>query len=188
MRKALILTWEKFQDHETVYPYYSLQEHGFDVTLASNKRNERIFGSLGVHMFSNIHVDDLVKSNETKNAWNPEAEYFIDEFDLLLIPGGVKCLEKLRLENNAVGFVREWFNMNKPTMCICNGAQLLITANVLTGRKCSGYYSIEPDIKNAGAEYSRKVTVDGNLVSCAHYDDMGEWMRTAMKVFNVKNY
>jgi putative intracellular protease/amidase len=61
MKKALILTWEKFQDHETVYPFYALQQYGFNVTIAANKRNERIFGSLGVHMLSNIHVDDLYK-------------------------------------------------------------------------------------------------------------------------------
>ena len=176
MKKALILTWEKFQDHETVYPFYALHEHEYNVTIAANKRNEKIFGSLGVHMLSNIHVEDLLTPN-----------YTITDFDLLLIPGGVKCLEKLRLEEKAVQFVREWFKANKPTMCICNGGQLLITADVLRGRKCAGYYSIEPDIKNAGAEYSRTVTVDGNLISCAHYDDMGEWMRTGMKIFDVKN-
>jgi protease I len=177
MKKALILTWEKFQDHETVYPYYSLKEHGFDVVLAANKRNERVFGSLGVHMVSNIHVDDL---------WDG-SKYRVEDFDLLVIPGGVKCLEKLRLEKHAVKFVQEWFSQNKPTLCVCNGAQLLITANVLRNRKCSGYYSIEPDIVNAGAEYSRNVTVDGNLVSCAHYDDMGEWMRTALDHFYGKD-
>lgn len=176
MTKALILTWEKFQDHETVYPYYALKQHGFEVTLAANKRNERVFGSLGVHLVSDVHVDDLY--SHTLN------EYFVNKFDLLVIPGGVKCLEKLRLEKNAVGFVKEWFKLDKPTLCICNGAQLLITADVLRGRKCSGYYSIEPDIRNAGAEYSRDpVVVDGNLVSCPHYDFMGEWMNEGLKMY-----
>lgn len=178
MKSALILTWEKFQDHETVYPFYALQEHGYKVTIAANKTNERIFGSLGVHMLSNIHVDDLRDHS---------GRYAADLFDLLVIPGGVKCLEKLRLEKNAVGFVQEWFKQDKNVMCICNGAQLLITADVLRGRKCSGYYSIEPDIRNAGAEYSRGVVVDNNLVSCAHYDDMGEWMRVAMENFNDRH-
>lgn len=170
MDRALILTWEKFQDHETVYPYYSLKEHGFNVTLAANKRAEKVFGSLGVHLFSNIHVDDLDDNS-------------VNEYDLLVIPGGVKCLEKLRLEKNAVNFVKNWFRENKPTLCVCNGAQLLITADVLRGRKCSGYYSIEPDIKNAGATYSREVCVDGNLVTCPHYDFMGEWMRKGYEMY-----
>lgn len=58
----------------------------------------------------------------------------------------------------------------------------------MKGRKLSGYYSIEPDINNAGAEYSRdNVVIDGNLVSCPHYDFMGEWMREGFKVYNESN-
>jgi protease I len=181
--RALILTWEKFQDHETVFPYYALQQYGAEVTLASNVREGRVFGSLGVHLPSDIHVNDLWESSYFGNRGG----YVVDEFDLLVIPGGVKCLEKLRLENHAVGFVQAWFSENKPTLCICNGAQLLITADVLRGRHCSGYYSIEPDIKNAGAKYSRGVVVDDNLVSCAHYDDMGEWMREGLKMYEANH-
>ena len=58
----------------------------------------------------------------------------------------------------------------------------------MKGRKLSGYYSIEPDINNAGAEYSRdNVVIDDNLVSCPHYDFMGEWMREGFKVYNESN-
>lgn len=178
MKKALILTWEQFQDHEVIYPYYALQEHDYLVDVCANKRNERINGILGAHVFCNFQVDHL--KLHCTNHWNPS----VKEYDLLCIPGGVKALEKLRLEDKAVSFVKEWFDEEKPVMCICNGAQLLITADVLRGRKCSGYYSIEPDIINAGAEYSRSVTVDKNLVSCAHYKDMGEWMKVAMENFN----
>ena len=60
---------------------------------------------------------------------------------------------------------------------------ILITADILNGRRISGYYSIEPDIKNAGATYDRgPVVVDGNIISCPHYDFMGDWMRTAYQV------
>lgn len=172
---ALILTYEKFQDHEVIYPYYALQEHGYEVTVCSNEEDQRIYGILGAHIFSNMSTSGLISQSL------PES------YDLLVIPGGVKALEKLRLDTAAVEFAKQWMSLNKPTMCICNGAQLLITADVLRGRKCSGYYSIEPDIRNAGAEYSRGVVVDGNLVSCAHYDDMGEWMRVAMETFNGKS-
>jgi protease I len=164
-----MLTWEKFQDHEVIYPYYALKEHGYDVTVAANKSG-RIDGILGAHIFCDIEIQDIPS---------------IDTYDLLVIPGGVKALEKLRLQLVAVNLVKEWFDENKPVMCICNGAQLLITADVLRGRTCSGYYSIEPDIVNAGAVYVRDgVVVDKNLVSCAHYDDMGDWMRIAMETFN----
>ena len=102
---------------------------------------------------------------------------------MLLIPGGVKALEKLRLESGVVEFVKEWNSLNKTIFVVCNGAQLLITADILKGRRISGYYSIEPDIKNAGATYDRgPVVVDGNIISCPHYDFMGDWMRTAYQV------
>ena len=179
MKRALILTYEKFQDHEVIYPYYALQEHGYEETVCSNLPNQRIYGILGAHILSNIVPFDLIRFSK-----GVMERYDTESYDLLVIPGGVKALEKLRLEKHAVGFVQEWMGLDKPVMCICNGAQLLITADVLRGRKCSGYYSIEPDIRNAGAEYSRGVVVDGNLVSCAHYDDMGEWMRVAMELFN----
>lgn len=178
MKKALILTYEMFQDHEVIYPFYALKEHGYHVTVCANKVKERVFGILGAHIYSDIDIAGLTTNTLYHRQNN------IHDYDLLVIPGGVKALEKLRLEKTAVVFVKEWMSLNKPVMCICNGAQLLITADVLRDRKCSGYYSIEPDIRNAGAEYSRDVTVDGNLVSCAHYDNMGEWMRVAMEHFN----
>ena len=109
----------------------------------------------------------------------------INDYDLLVIPGGVKALEKLRLEDNAVQFAKNWMVADKMTFSICNGAQLLITADVIKGRTVSGYYSIEPDIRNAGATYSReKVVVDKNLVSCPHYDFMGEWIKEGISVYN----
>ena len=172
MKNALILTWEKFQDHEVIYPYYALKENGFSVTLAGGPNLGRIFGILGAHINCDILMDDL----------DPKS---INDYDLLVIPGGVKALEKLRLEDNAVQFAKNWMAADKMTFSICNGAQLLITADVIKGRTVSGYYSIEPDIRNAGATYSReKVVVDKNLVSCPHYDFMGEWIKEGISVYN----
>lgn len=177
MKKALILTFEKFQDHEVIYPYYALKEHGFDVTVAGNCPGERMNGILGAFINCDIHVKDLYNQDNSP-----------DNFDLLMIPGGVKALEKLRLEEKAVRFVKEWFDKDKFCMCICNGAQLLITADVLRGGLlCAGYYSIEPDILNAGGNYSKLPSMHRNLVSCAHYDDMGAWMRMGMKEYANRN-
>lgn len=174
MKRALILTWEKFQDHEVIYPYYALKQEGFEVTVAANAIG-RVFGILGAHITCDLLIANLCPDD-------------IDDYDLLVVPGGVKALEKLRLEPNAVNFTKNWINANKITFCICNGAQLLITADVIKGRGLSGYYSIEPDIRNAGAKYSRaNVVVDDNLISCPHYDFMGEWLREGFKVYNESN-
>ena len=178
--KALILTWEKFQDHELIYPYYSLKEYGFEVTLASNQIG-RFNGILGAHMTGDMLVSELESPEFRKQC--------LEEYDLLVIPGGVKALEKLRLEKGAVEFVREWDATNKTMFVVCNGTQLLITAGILKGRTISGYYAIEADVWNAGATYDRgPVVVDKNIVSCPHYDFMGEWLRTGYQVFEEINY
>ena len=177
--KALILTWEKYQDHELIYPYYSLKEYGFDVTLAANQVG-KIWGILGTHMPCDLAVSDLE---------DPEVRKHYLDYDLLVVPGGVKALEKLRLEKGAVEFIREWDATNKTMFVVCNGTQLLITAGILKGRTISGYYAIEADVWNAGATYDRgPVVVDKNIVSCPHYDFMGDWLRIGYEVFEENSY
>ena len=170
-RKALILTWELYQDHEVIYPYYRLTEDGFDVTLMSNKIG-RIFGLLGAHMDSTALLSELSDSKKT-------SDYF--KFDLLVIPGGVKALEKLRQEKQVLEFIHKWNSLAKPIACICHGAQLLISSNVVKGRKVSGYYSIKDDINNAGAEFvDQPFVLDDNLVTSPHYMHMGVWMKAGI--------
>ncbi len=179
MKKALVITWEKYQDHELIYPYYSLMEHGFTVDIMANKVG-KIWGSLGTHMpCTRETIEFLNEANIVKS---------LEEYEVLLVPGGVKALEKVRQEKGVLEFIRRWNEMGKTIFCICNGAQLLISAKILQDRTISGYYSIDVDIENAGATYDRSpVVVDKNIISCPHYDFMGDWMRTAYQVHNERN-
>ena len=86
MKKALIITWEKFQDHETIYPFYRLEEEGFEVDIMSNKVG-KIFGILGAHVDSTLTVDSLKDPSEYARM--------LLEYDVLIIPGGVKALDRL---------------------------------------------------------------------------------------------
>jgi protease I len=179
VKKALIITWEKFQDHELIYPYYSLKEHGYEVTLMANKVG-KIWGSLGTHMPCDVETSIFEQDDVRKS--------YLNDFEILLIPGGVKALEKLRQEKGVLKFIQEWNNANKTIFSICNGAQLLISAKILQGRTLSGYYSIDVDIENAGATYSRgPVVVDENIISTPHYDFMGDWMRIAFDTHAKRN-
>ena len=118
---------------------------------------------------------------------DPENRKKYLDYDLLVVPGGVKALEKLRLEKGIVEFVCEWNALDKTIFSLCNGAQLLITADVIKGKTVSGYYAIEADINNAGATYHRgPVVVDKNIVSSPHYDFMGEWMRVGYQTFKQR--
>lgn len=173
VKKAMILTWEKFQDHELIYPYYSLKEHGFEVTLVANKLG-KIYGSLGTHM--NCDLTTLMFEDA---VWRKK---YLEEYELLVIPGGVKALEKLRQEQGVCTFVKEWDTACKTIFSICNGAQLLISAKAVRGKRLSGYYAIQIDIENAGGFYDKgPVVIDGNIVSCPHYDFMGEWLAAGYK-------
>ena len=177
MKKAIILTYTGFQDHEVIYPYHSLKENNFEVTVVANQLG-RFYGILGCHMVCDTLTSDF-------NSPENRVKYL--EHDLLVVPGGVKALEKLRLEEGVVEFVREWNALDKTILSLCNGAQLLITADAIKGKKVSGYYAIEADINNAGATYHRgPVVADGNIVSSPHYDFMGEWMRTGYKVLEQR--
>ena len=180
--KALIITWENFQDQELVYPYYRLKEETDDVVVMSNVVG-KFFGIMGSNMTSHVNVEQLRYTADTAGAL---FYYYLDNFDLLVLPGGVKALEKLRQDNTVIRFISEWNKRGKVIASTCHGAQLMISAKIVKGKRISGYYSLEDDINNAGATYSREPVVqDGNIVSSPHYDHMGIWMKTAIDM--VKN-
>ena len=178
-QRALILTWTGFQDQEVIYPYYRLLGAGFQTDIVADQKDEngRVFGILGAHVPCQILFKDFEKN------WSD----ILNSYDLLVVPGGVKALEKLRIQQPAVDFVQAWNVSGKPIASTCHGAQLLISAGAVAGRKVAGYYSIEDDIQNAGGTYSKEpVVVDENIISSPHYDFMGEWMEAAIGALDLK--
>ena len=175
--KALLITWENFQDQEVVYPYYRLKEETSDVEIMANVKG-KFFGIMGVNMTS----DKLLLELKEEARYNK----LLEETDILVLPGGVKSLEKLRQEKDVLRFIADFNKTGKVIASNCHGAQMMISAKIVKGKRISGYYSLEDDINNAGATYSREpVVVDGNIVSSPHYDHMGIWMKTAIDM--VKN-
>lgn len=168
MKKALIITGKFVQDPEYIYPYYRLQEAGFKVDVAI-KDKETVFGVIGV------------KVVPTRGLKNIKA----GDYDLLVLPGGARCMEYLRQEREVIDAVAEFYKKEKVIACICHGTQLLISARIVKGKKISGYYSIKDDIENAGANYTdASVVVDGKIVTSPHYKYMGDWMRETLKFFS----
>jgi len=105
----------------------------------------------------------------------------IDDFDALLIPGGYSP-DKLRVDEKAVRFTRDFMQSGKPVFSICHAGQLLITADVIRGRKMTGWKSIIQDIKNAGAEFvDQEVVEDGNLISSRHPGDLPAFVDACLK-------
>ena len=163
-KKALILTGNLVQDHEFIYPYYRVQEDGYkvDVAVRDKKQVNGIIGS---------------KIIPTKDI--PELK--VEDYDLLILPGGAKAMEYMRQDMDILKFISDFNSSGKTIASICHAAQLLISSKIVKGRKISGYYSIKDDINNAGAVYTDEpAVVDGNIVTTAHYKDLGIWMKTAL--------
>jgi protease I len=173
MNRAIIISGELAQDHEFIYPYYRLLEANFDVDVCmlEGKPTKGILGTtLPPNKNQPVKTIDQIK---------------VDDYDLLVIPGGVKAMEKVRQEKKIINFITKFDEQKKIIACICSGAQLLISAKVVKGRKVAGYYSMEDDLVNAGAIYTDKpAVIDENIITTAHYKDMGPWMREVLKKFS----
>jgi protease I len=179
MKKALIITHTGFQDHELVYPYYRLLGAGFETHIVADKKDAqgRCYGIFGLNMPCDILLEDFVA----------DLPRYQSEYDVIVLPGGVKALEKLRLNKDVLLFIKEWDSLGKVIISTCHGAQLLISAKIVKGRKISGYYSLEDDINNAGATYvNAPYVIDNNIISSPHYDHMGVWMEEAIKLYNAR--
>src|SRR5207248_2897401 len=101
-----------------------------------------------------------------------------DDYDALVLPGGVMNPDKLRIDTRAVDFVRSFFEAGKPVAAICHGPWTLIDAGVVRGREMTSYPSIKTDLKNAGARWvDREVVVDNGLVTSRKPDDIPAFNR-----------
>ena len=173
MKKAVIISGNLAQDHEFIYPYYRLLEENInvDVCLLEGKP---VVGILGTSIPPN--KDQIVKKIEEIN---------VKDYDILVLPGGVKAMEKVRQNLDIINFISEFDKENKIIACICSGAQLLISAKVVKGRKIAGYYSMKDDLINAGAQYTDlPAVIDKNIITTAHYKDMGPWMAAVINLIN----
>ena len=163
-KKALILTGNLVQDHEFIYPYYRVQEDGYKVDVAVRDKKQ-VNGIIGVKIIPTKDIPELK----------------VEDYDLVILPGGAKAMEYMRQDEDILKFISDFNSSGKTIASICHAAQLLISSKIVAGRKISGYYSIKDDINNAGAVYTDEpAVVDGNIVTTAHYKDLGIWMKTAL--------
>jgi protease I len=107
-----------------------------------------------------------------------------DDYDALVLPGGVMNPDKLRRNTAALNFVRAFFDAGKPVAAICHGPWTLIDAGVVRGREMTSYESIQTDLKNAGAKWvDREVVVDNGLVTSRKPDDLPAFCRKMIEEF-----
>lgn len=111
-------------------------------------------------------------------------EVSADDYDALLVPGGVGNPDQLRGDENAVAFVRAFADAGKPMAVICHGPWVLVEAGVARGRRLTSWPTLATDIRNAGGEWvDEEVCVDGNLVTSRKPDDIPAFDREAIALF-----
>lgn len=168
-RIAAIIT-DMFQDVEYQKPAEAFRKAGHEVVNVGIRAGSQVKGEHGAVVTIDRAVGDVSA----------------DDFDALFIPGGYSP-DKLRASPDAVRFAKGFMAKNKPVFAICHAAQLLITAQVLKGRRVTGWMSIIQDIKNAGAEYvDAEVVVDKNLVSSRKPDDIPAFVRESLGLLAKK--
>ena len=159
--RVLILATDGFEASELFKPREALIDEGATVTLASIK-TDPIQGTQNEEPSGEAITPDITLGDA--NA---------DDYDALLLPGGVANPDKLRMQEDAVKLVKAFFAADKPVAAICHGPWLLAEADVIKGRTVTSWPSIRTDLRNAGATVvDEEVHIDGNLVTSRKPDDI----------------
>ena len=168
--KAVILTADKFEDLEVIYPLYRLIEERVHVDIAA-PRKEPLYGE---HEYS-------IEPTKTFDEVVP------DEYDILLLPGGLAqgAPTTVRKHPLAQRAAKEFMTKDRPVAAICHGPYTLISAGVVNGRKMTSFWGdgVPQELMNAGAQYiDSEVVVDRNLITSRYPGDLPAFMREVMKV------
>ena len=176
LARAIILTADGFEDFELFFPYFRFMEEGVAVDVAAPAK-EKITGENG-YFFENVDL--------TIDEVDPQ------QYDLLFIPGGSPqgAPTTVRHSKKAQEIARAFFKANKPVAAICHGPYLLVSANVVVGRRLTSYWGdgVPDEIKAAGGIYlDQHVVVDGNLVTSRWPMDLPAFMQEVMRMIrNIK--
>src|SRR5690606_1900477 len=164
-KRVAILATDGFEESELTGPKDALDHAGAHVSVVSDHEGE-IQGMVHADKGEKVHVD------LTLDEANPE------EFDALMLPGGLMNPDTLRQDPKALEFVQAFFKAGKPVAAICHGPQILISAGLVKGRKLTSWPAIKHDISNAGGEWvDAEVVTDNGLVTSRKPDDIPAFNR-----------
>lgn len=155
-----ILATDGFEEVELTSPKEAIENAGGKTVIVSLEHGE---------IQANQHREHGIKVKVDKTLDEVKAE----DFDALLIPGGLFNPDALRVNDKAKAFASAFFEQKKPVFSICHGPQVLISAGLVSGRKMTGFSAIQQDLKNAGAIVTdEEVVVDSGLVTSRNPDDL----------------
>ena len=168
-KKIALLTEEGFEQVELTSPKEALEAAGATVHIISPKS-----GQIKAWNETNWGIEVTVDKNLS--------DVSPDDYDALVLPGGVLNPDKLRQNKDAVAFVSAFLDEGKPVAAICHGPQVLIETGMISGRKLTSYPSLQTDLKNAGAEWvDEEVVVDNGLITSRTPKDLDAFNRKTIE-------
>jgi protease I len=171
-KRVAILAADMFERVELEEPRKALEDAGADVEVVSIHDGE-------IKGFDHFDPAETAKVDRTVE------EASVDDYDALLIPGGVGNPDQLRGDENAVAFVRGFHNAGKPMAVICHGPWVLVEAGAVRGKRITSWPTLETDIRNAGGDWvDEEVVVDRNLVTSRKPDDIPAFNREMTRLFS----
>jgi protease I len=159
-RIAFLTASEGVEEVELTQPWQAALDAGHTAELLSADEGE-------VQLFN--HLDKA----DTQAVDRPVAEASVDEYDALVLPGGVANPDALRMDEDAVRFVRDFVASNKPVAAICHAPWTLVEAGCVSGKRLTSWPSLKTDIRNAGGDWvDEEVVVDGTLITSRNPGDL----------------
>ena len=170
---VLIMATNRFEESELFGPREILMEKGARVSLASPTREE---------IMATVHDEPgrRIVPDLTIGEVDP------DDYDALLLPGGVGNPDQLRMNERAIGVIREFAAAGKPVAAICHGPWLLVEADLLRGKRATAWQSIRTDLRNAGANVvDEQAVTDGNILTSRKPDDVPAFTEALIKAIEA---
>jgi protease I len=172
--KIAFLATDMFEQIELTEPWQAVEEQGWTPELVSLQAGK-------IQGFDHYDKADTFDVATTVEEASP------DDYDALVLPGGVGNPDALRLDENAVAFVRGFFDAGKPVAAICHAPWTLVEAGVVRGKTLTSWPSLQTDIRNAGGTWvDEEVVRDGSLVTSRKPDDLPAFNRELVALFSSR--
>jgi protease I len=172
-RIAFAVAGEGIEQVELTSPWQAVLDEGGEPVLVSLEKGK-------VQAYEHLDRADMFAVDATFADADPS------DYHGLVLPGGVANPDALRMDEDAVAFVKAFFDAGKPVAAICHAPWTLVEADVVRGRKVTSWPSLQTDLRNAGADWQdSEVVVDGNLVTSRKPDDLPAFNKAAVAAFSA---